>query len=506
MTKQKMTDDELIAIMMRDRIVRRAVTRKNVEWFFPLYFHEYLSVELAPFHHEMMHLLEDDAMRLLIILAFRGSGKSTLMNLVAVLWHILGRRQCKFVLVVSRTLQQAKQHVQNIKYELEKNSLLKDDLGPFEEQDEWNMYSLTLPHYGAKIMAVSTGQSIRGMRYLQHRPDLIVCDDLEDHESVRTREGRDKTYEWVMGELLPAGKLGTRVIFLGNLLHEDALLKRIRRQIDEMGIQDAAYREYPLLDDMGRCLWPEMYPDEDAIRKLRESVGDEMTWQHEYLLRMVSDSTQVIHPDWIRYYDALPVRQRSSWYLAGIDLAISERECADYTAMVSARIDGNGQHMKIFILPNLVNERLTFPQTIQTAMALSSSLAPGRGTELAVEDVGYQRAMIQELQRRGCAAYGFSPRGQDKRARLALISHLVQNGTVLFPSKGAEKLIEQLVGFGRESHDDLADAFSILIHKVLMRRGTGTSVRFLGRKESAGTHWRRAHERTARDFLDFSNN
>ncbi len=344
------------------------------------------------------------------------------------------------------------------------------------------------------------------MRYLQHRPDLIICDDLEDHDSVRTRESRDKTYEWVMSELLPAGKLGTRVIFLGNLLHEDALLKRIRRQIDEMDIEDAAYREYPLLDDEGICLWPEMYPNEDAIRQLRQRVGDEITWQREYLLKMVSDSTQVIHPDWIQYYDELPSKQRTSWYLTGIDLAISERECADFTAMVSGRIDNNGQDMKIYILPNPVNARLTFPKTIQIAMAVSSLLVPGQQVELVVEDVGYQRAMIQELQRRGCKAYSFSPRGQDKRSRLALISHLVQNGTVLFPSHGAEELIEQLVGFGRETHDDLADAFSILLHKALMRRGAATSIRILGGRESKGTRWRRARERSAKDFLDFANN
>jgi len=40
---------------------------------------------------------------------------------------------------------------------------------------------------------------------------------------------------------------------------------------------------------------------------------------------------------------------------------------------------------------------------------------------------------------------------------------MVQSGKVLFPKKGAERLIEQLVHFGMEKHDDLADAFAILL-------------------------------------------
>ena len=57
--------------------------------------------------------------------------------------------------------------------------------------------------------------------------------------------------------------------------------------------------------------------------------------------------------------------------------------------------------------------------------------------------------------------------GSDKRSRLALTSHLVQNGTILFPKKGAELLISQMIGFSVEKYDDLADAFSLLINKII---------------------------------------
>ena len=38
---------------------------------------------------------------------------------------------------------------------------------------------------------------------------------------------------------------------------------------------------------------------------------------------------------------------------------------------------------------------------------------------------------------------------------------------VIFPEKGAKQLIDQILGFGTEKHDDLMDAFTMLINKIM---------------------------------------
>jgi predicted phage terminase large subunit-like protein len=55
------------------------------------------------------------------------------------------------------------------------------------------------------------------------------------------------------------------------------------------------------------------------------------------------------------------------------------------------------------------------------------------------------------------------PGSQDKRSRIVLTAHHVKSGKVLFPRQGAEQLIQQLVHFGVEKYDDLADAFANLV-------------------------------------------
>ena len=71
-------------------------------------------------------------------------------------------------------------------------------------------------------------------------------------------------------------------------------------------------------------------------------------------------------------------------------------------------------------------------------------------------------------------------KGQDKRGRLALTSHAVQSGQVLFPRQGAEDLINQLTNFGIEKYDDLADAFSLLVLKALEEKMRSFGICFIG--------------------------
>ncbi len=460
--------------MLHDRPFRKQVVRKSHYWFFHFYFHHYVKHKTAAFQRQMFQMTENELLRLIAITAFRGSGKSTIMNMSFVLWAILGIRKKKFVLIVGQTQAQARQHLRNIKEELEHNKILHRDLGPFREvEDEWRNSSLVIRNFGAKIMAVSIDQAVRGLRHGQYRPDLIICDDIEDLDSVRSLEGRDKTYRWVKGELLPAGDTDTTAVFIGNLLHEDCLLKRLQQEI-ESGAMEGMYREYPLVSPDGTCLWSGKYPTPEAIDAERKRIGSASAWHREYLLTILPDHERLIHPSWIRYYDCLPTDTEDEplrLAATGIDLAISQKDSADKTAMVSMKLYGFGGDMRLYILANPVNEQLTYLQTLERAKDVSRAVGGGERTKLYIEEVGYQSALIEQLKFDGFHVEGVPPKGQDKRARLALVTHLIQSGKVLFPRAGCEALITQLTGFGSERYDDLADAFAVLLLPCLEWQG-----------------------------------
>jgi predicted phage terminase large subunit-like protein len=466
----KIIETKLVNKMMKDKLVRIAITKDSFLYFFHFYYAHYVKYETADFQKEIIHYLEKSHKEDLYIVAFRGSGKSTMVTTAYPLWAILGKQQKKFCVILCQTQAQAKQHMMNIKRELEDNDLLRRDLGPFkEESDEWGAKSLVFNKHNARISVASTDQSIRGLRHYEHRPDLFICDDVEDIQSTKTRESRTKTYGWLHSEVIPAGDKDTRLIIVGNLLHEDSMLMRIRDDVDT-GKKRGTFLEYPLIDKNDQCLWVGKYPTKESLEEERLKIANEVSWQREYLLRIIPTDEQVVHREWIHYYDEVPVNKKDAdgWLMSksiriGVDLAISEKETADYTAMVLGKIIGEGRTSEIYILPNIINKKLTFPKTVNMCKNLHSVYRESKNPTFVIEDVAYQKALPQQLKNEGIYDVKTSRPTSDKRSRLALTTHLIQTGRILFPRHGAEELINQIVNFGVEKHDDLADAFSILI-------------------------------------------
>ena len=462
--------------MLKDRKVRTAITRESLWYFFHFYFAHYVKYATAPFQAEMISLIDDEGSGNLFIVAFRGSGKSTIITTSYPIWAILGKQQKKFVLILCQTQNQAKQHMRNLRQELENNSTLKNDLGPFkEEADEWGSYSLVFSNSNARITAASSEQSIRGLRHNQHRPDLIIGDDVEDIASTKTREGRDKTYQWFTGEVIPTGDRNTRIVVIGNLLHEDSLLMRLKDNT-EKNLIDGIFKEYPLVTKDEEILWPGKYANMEEIESEKRRAGNEYAWQREYLLNIVPADDQAIYREWIQYYDEIPPPMRfKSGYSShrevriGVDPAISKSDAADYTAMVPGLLYEIEDGYRIYILPKIINKRMNFPETVDMCRLLETEYYAERGHHptFVVEDVGYQKALPQQLKEEGIHyVKTIRPGTTEKRTRVVLTASAIKNGRVLFPREGAEQMIQQLVHFGVEKHDDLADAFANLVHST----------------------------------------
>jgi len=467
--------NELMAQVLIDINIRIKIAKASHYWFFHIYFNHYVKYPTADFQKELFAITEAEDSNIAVIVAFRGSAKSTIMTMSYPIWAILGKQQKKFIVIIGQTQNQARLHLSNLKRELESNDLLRKELGPFEEKnDEWGSTSLVIPRLNARITAASSEQSVRGLRHGEHRPDLIICDDVEDLSSVKTKEGRDKVYNWFTGEVIPAGDRNTKIIVIGNLLHEDSLLMRLKTSIEEKRL-DGLFKSYPLVNALDEIMWPGKFPDLESIDREKKKIGNEISWQREYLLRIVSDHGQVVRSEWIKYYDELPA-QKPRFIYTGVDLAIKQTDSADYTAMVTAKTFGCEDELRICILPNPVNEKLTFPQTIERIKAIDKAFPTG---DIYIEEVGYQTAIIQQLEIENVYVYGVKVHGQDKRSRLATTTHLIQSGKILFPRKGAEDLIRQLTGFGLERHDDLADAFSILIMKLISENHTKVIIDYI---------------------------
>ncbi len=464
MNDNKIISDELMDKIINDRIIRREITRQSHLMFFHTYFAHYVKYPLAEFHKDIFRITEDQSNRLACIAAFRGSGKSTIVTFSYSLWAILGVQTKKFVLIICQTQAQAKQHMMNLRHELEQNKLLGGDLGPFQEESvEWGAHSLVFSNTNARIAIASIDQSIRGIRHHENRPDLIILDDVEDISITKTMEGRNKLFDWFTREIVPLGDIGTRIIMVGNLLHEDSLMMRLRDRIEASELKGIV-KWFPLITDEGECLWPGKFDTKERLENLRQSVGNELAWQQEYLLKIMSDSSRVIHPDWIKYHDYESLDDMNELSIQGgfmgVDLAISQSDSADYTAIVSGVVGKYKGGIKLLIAPNIINRRMSFHETIAQVRVIAPQLYFSgcyANPIVGIETNGFQEVYADFLSSGGLEVKGIK-NTTDKHSRAALLGPGIFDGSILFPKHGAEDLIAQLTGLGRERHDDLADA------------------------------------------------
>src|SRR4051812_25901436 len=311
---------------------------------------------------------------------------------------------------------------------------------------------------GVRILSRSRGQKVRGLKHRQHRPSLVVADDVEDLDWVRTQENRDKSDRWFRGNVLPSvDEQSGRVVVIGNWLHTDGLMARLKNT----GIFKVL--EFPLLrdgpgTDVDRCTWKAKYPTQAAIDAKRNELGD-IGFRREMLLQVVPEEGQDVLPEDIHYYDDPPFDDGN--HLAhGVDLAISTKESADYTAIVSAEVAWPNVKTEIYIQPHPIIRRMTFSETMDTLDNVRKSNV--MRSEFFVEAVAYQQVAIEEMERRAFSVQAMHPI-KDKRARLRVAARYIKTGVVKFPRAGCEQLITQLLGFGVEKHDDAVDALVYLI-------------------------------------------
>ncbi len=176
-------------------------------------------------------------------------------------------------------------------------------------------------------------------------------------------------------------------------------------------------------------------------------------------MKVVAEEGAIITPEDIHYYDERPAGAVPAMKGHGIDLAISLKEGADYTTIVSGGVFyttaqapyQNGDTPKIFVRPNPYNEHVTFHDFMKRVREIPGEL--GGANLFFVEDVQYQKAAIQEMERMMLPVIPMKPQG-DKRARLQVVAPYIKNGTVLFPSSGCEQLLAQMFNLGVEAHFD----------------------------------------------------
>jgi hypothetical protein len=160
-------------------------------------------------------------------ISFRGSTKSTTGEEAIVVQALYD--EFRYCVIFGASFDLAAERLHAIRREFERNEQILSLWGDMRGS-VWTDDSLELAN-GVIIKAKGRGEALRGTKGDEERPDLAFFDDIEDRQSLATSRGRERIYDWLFGDAIPAmtDPFRRRIRIAANALHEDCLALRLKR-------------------------------------------------------------------------------------------------------------------------------------------------------------------------------------------------------------------------------------------------------------------------------------
>lgn len=456
--------------------IKRA--KKDYNFFVKTYFPHYANVDCAPFHIQAAKkILKTKNLRAVMEWA-RGHAKSTHMTIMVPLWLKI-HKEVKTMVLVSKSEDNAVTLLSDLQAELEANPLYIHDFGKQVKLGNWEEGGFATKDNVA-FFARGRGQSPRGLRNRENRPDYIVCDDLDDDELVRNEKRTRIALDWVLEALFGALDMGRgRFIAVGNRIHKRSILAQLTER------EGIFHTVVNALDKNGQPSWGAKYTLAE-IQSACVFMGFRRS-QKEYFNNPITEGAVFRNQD-IRYkamdkpntYDALVCYTDPSF-------KNSSRNDHKATLLMGAK-KGEIHILKAQCRICSVSEMVRFVYDLNEKHQLDSSCS------FYMEANFIQDTLLDEYFKEGLTrGYQLRIRGDyrkkpEKFARIEATSPLFERALVFFNEAEKEdpdmkELVEQFLSIERGSTapDDGPDAFEGGLEKIQKRtRASGSNTKRLG--------------------------
>lgn len=222
----------------------------------------------------------------------------------------------------------------------------------------------------------------------------------------------------------------------------------------------------------GESLWPERFGD--GYEGIKADVG-EAVFQTQYLQNPIATDRTAIKENMIHIKSIkdVPSEDFAEKLFSSNDFPVKDKDTSDFFGSVMAYQVGSTLYIK-----RCLEKKMAFPKSIEHMRNLDD-LFPGMIH--IIEDTANGSPIIQQLQDEIAGIYGYNPGSNSKFQRLESASLYMEIGNVVFVadkfnpttntyelSPELENLVRRLLDFPFVQHDDIVDAFSMLVLFVFL--------------------------------------
>lgn len=492
--------------------IRQRLGAIDLEFFGRAYFPHYFSRPSPDFHRELDDIWQQGVLKgeapttpgqvrkisrmagvKRVVAAPRGHAKSTSLTFKGTI-HSIVYGYKHYPIIISDSSDQAEGFLENIRVEFEENEAIQEDFGNLAGK-VWRS-NVLVTSTNIKVEAIGSGKKIRGRKHRNWRPDLLVLDDIENDENVRTPEQRAKLENWFLKAVSKAGDDYTDIIYIGTLLHYDSLLAKTLKNPGYRAVKYRAVISFSK-EDMLWKKWEDIFTDlsnenhEADARAFFEAnrqkmlEGTEVLWPeklsyYDLMVMRVTDGEAsfnseeqnepinpgdcIFNPEWFKYYNEAETdfRDRDFLFFGFVDPSLGKSRHSDFSAIITVAKHKVSGYM--YVMDADIERR--HPDKIITDILDKERLLRreyGRGyKKFGAETVQFQWFLKEELAKASAKAGLYLPieevpQSTDKTMRIQTLQPDVKNHYILF-NKRHKLLMEQMEHFPMGAHDDGPDA------------------------------------------------
>ena len=450
------------------------------------------SLKTPECHHEWWDLCTSNY-KYVAIAAPRRHAKTSAVTVTYTLAELLFRSS-NFVVVVSDTEGQACMFLGMIKQELQENENIIELFGikknaegrvQFYKDSESDFICEFEDGHKFRVIAKGAEQKLRGLLWNGTRPDLIICDDLENEEIVMNKDRRDKFKRWFNGALLPCISSRGKIRYVGTILHMDSLLQGFMPKENDRSTFEEELKTYSTRrsgwigvkykahnPDYSKLLWPESFENKElglsAVQVLKDlkqtfvNQGIPDVYSQEYLNIPLDESNTYFKKNDFLAMKKEDHEKKLNYYMT-VDLAISDKSRADYSVFCIGGVDEDNY----LYIRNVIRDRMDGREIVDTLLALQKVY---NFQAIGIEEMMISKSIGPFLREEMIKNNNFlniiplKPHKTDKQMRARSMQARMRAGGVKF-DKSADWYLDfedELMKFPRAKHDDQVDALAYL--------------------------------------------
>jgi len=451
----------------------------DIKYTCGIIFPDIFYAEFSKLHQQIFDLINSGHKKIAIA-APRGIGKTSIARAV-VMRAILFRLQ-KFIVYLSNSATSAEMQTENLKRDLISNQQVRKLFGNIKNVidkessiDESFSKSCWTAYGEIFILPRGAGQQVRGLNWNNHRPELVIIDDLEDKNEIRSEENRKKLKDWFWSDLMKTEDRysdGCIFIYIDTIKHEDSLL------VDLMESPEWATIQLSICDDNYKSYDQNYMTDDEIMREVEEHrrLGTLDAFYMERMNIPISKEDQVFKPGYFKYFsdnfstltvgsgeDKKEVKASNLTHITLVDPARTVKLQSADSAIITVAVDRASRSL---FVRNAFSGKL-YPDELYEEMFRQVKLY--RSFILGVDTVGLSNFVTQPIENE-CRIRNVHPMlielpaKRSKEERVATLAPHYKQGYIYHNKDNCGKLEGQLLGFPRSKLWDLMDCLAYITY------------------------------------------